>query len=170
MVEVIPLQLDRQIERNTQWWTAMRHLPRHAMQPAAASILKVKPKMLLLEHLARRPQHDATHRKHRLGIALTKRMQRIQFIHQPLGDLLRRKPDRNLKARLGDIAARMRYGSKSLADSAKAVVQTVLPEDCGGVIAIDRQGNIVMEFNTPGMSRAAGDSKGRYDILLGKDN
>lgn len=69
-----------------------------------------------------------------------------------------------------DIAARMRYGSKSLAESANAVVQTVLPEDCGGVIAIDRQGNIVMEFNTPGMSRAAGDSKGRYDILLGKDN
>ena len=68
-----------------------------------------------------------------------------------------------------DIAARMRYGSKSLAESAKTVVQSVLPEDCGGVIAIDHKGNIVMEFNTPGMSRAAADSKGRYDVLLGKD-
>lgn len=68
-----------------------------------------------------------------------------------------------------DIAARMRYGSKSLAESAKAVVQTVLPEDCGGIIAIDHAGNIAMEFNTPGMSRAAADSKGRYQILLGKE-
>ena len=69
-----------------------------------------------------------------------------------------------------DIAARMRYGSKSLAESARAVVQTVLPEDCGGVIAIDHAGNIVMEFNTPGMSRAAADSKGLYQVRLGKDN
>ena len=67
-----------------------------------------------------------------------------------------------------DIAARMRYGSKSLAESAKTVVHTVLPEDCGGVIGIDHAGNIVMEFNTPGMSRAAADSKGRYEVLLGK--
>ncbi len=67
-----------------------------------------------------------------------------------------------------DIAARMRYGSKTLAEAAKAVVQTVLPEDCGGIIAIDYSGNIVMEFNTPGMSRAAADSKGRYEVLLGK--
>jgi beta-aspartyl-peptidase (threonine type) len=67
-----------------------------------------------------------------------------------------------------DIAARMRYGAKTLAESAKAVVQTVLPEDCGGIIAIDRAGHIVMEFNTPGMSRAAADSKGRYEVLLGK--
>ncbi len=68
-----------------------------------------------------------------------------------------------------DIAARMRYGSKSLAESAKAVIQTVLPEDCGGIIAIDGKGNISMEFNTPGMSRAAADSSGRYEVLLGKD-
>jgi beta-aspartyl-peptidase (threonine type) len=67
-----------------------------------------------------------------------------------------------------DIAARMRYGSKSLTESAKAVVHTILPEDCGGVIAIDHSGNIVMDFNTPGMSRAAADSKGRYEVLLGK--
>lgn len=68
-----------------------------------------------------------------------------------------------------DIAARMRYGSKSLADSAKAVIQTVLPEDCGGIIAIDRNGSITMEFNTPGMSRAAADSSGRFEVLLGKE-
>ncbi len=69
----------------------------------------------------------------------------------------------------GDIAARMRYGSKSLADAAKVVVQSVLPEDCGGIIAIDHNGQIVMEFNTPGMSRAAADSAGRNEVLLGKD-
>ncbi len=69
----------------------------------------------------------------------------------------------------GDIAARMRYGGKSLAESAKTVVQSILPEDCGGIIAIDRSGNLVMEFNTPGMSRAAANSKGTYEILLGKE-
>jgi L-asparaginase / beta-aspartyl-peptidase len=68
-----------------------------------------------------------------------------------------------------DIAARMRYGGKSVAESAKAVVHTVIPEDCGGVIAIDRNGAISMEFNTPGMSRAAADSSGRFEVLLGKD-
>ncbi len=67
-----------------------------------------------------------------------------------------------------DIAARMRYSSKSLGDAAKAVVHTVLPEDCGGIIAIDHAGNIAMEFNTPGMSRAAADSSGRNEVLLGK--
>ncbi len=69
-----------------------------------------------------------------------------------------------------DIAARMRYGSQSLADAAKAVVHEILPEDCGGIIAIDRKGNIVMDFNTPGMSRGAADANGRFDILLGKEN
>jgi L-asparaginase / beta-aspartyl-peptidase len=68
-----------------------------------------------------------------------------------------------------DIAARMRYAGKSLAESAKAVVQTVLPEDCGGIIAIDHDGNITMEFNTPGMSRGAANSSGRFDVLLGKE-
>jgi L-asparaginase / beta-aspartyl-peptidase len=69
-----------------------------------------------------------------------------------------------------DIAARMRYGSHSLAEATQAVVRTVLPDDCGGIIAVDREGNIVMEFNTPGMSRGSANSAGRNEVRLGKDN
>jgi beta-aspartyl-peptidase (threonine type) len=68
-----------------------------------------------------------------------------------------------------DIAARMRYGKQPLAESAKTVVQSILPADCGGIIAIDHSGTIVMEFNTPGMSRGAANSDGRNEVLLGID-
>ncbi|HET7537062.1 MAG TPA: isoaspartyl peptidase/L-asparaginase, partial [Candidatus Didemnitutus sp.] len=54
-----------------------------------------------------------------------------------------------------DISARMDYKGQSLADAAAATIAAVgkLGGD-GGVIGIDRQGNITMEFNSPGMYRA----------------
>jgi beta-aspartyl-peptidase (threonine type) len=54
-----------------------------------------------------------------------------------------------------DIAARMRYGGLSLKDAAKATVQTSLTdlEGTGGLIAIDKDGNIALPFNTEGMYR-----------------
>jgi beta-aspartyl-peptidase (threonine type) len=36
----------------------------------------------------------------------------------------------------------------------------------GGVIVVDREGNIALDFNTEGMFRGARDSKGRRDILI----
>ena len=67
-----------------------------------------------------------------------------------------------------DVAARMRYAQQPLREAAQAVIAK-LPEDCGGIIAIDRTGQIVMEFNTPGMSRAACDASGRRLIALGRE-
>lgn len=67
-----------------------------------------------------------------------------------------------------DIAARMRYAKVPLAEAAQAVVKKVLPDDCGGIIAVDHQGNVAMEFNTPGMSRGVANSSGRFEVLLGK--
>lgn len=60
---------------------------------------------------------------------------------------------RNTVAR--DIAAMMEYKGSSLAESSKYIIQDVLVKagGDGGIIALDAQGNISMEFNTPGMYR-----------------
>ncbi len=54
-----------------------------------------------------------------------------------------------------DIAARMKYQQVSLQEAAQAVIQEKLLKKggSGGVVCLDRQGNIAMEFNTPGMYR-----------------
>jgi beta-aspartyl-peptidase (threonine type) len=54
-----------------------------------------------------------------------------------------------------DIAAQVEYGGKPLAEAAEATLAKVkaLGGD-GGVIAIDRAGNIALPFSTPGMYRA----------------
>jgi len=54
----------------------------------------------------------------------------------------------------------------SLADSTRRIIDETLPEDSGGVIAVDAQGQIVMRCNTPGMARAALDSRGELEIFL----
>ncbi|GAB5403811.1 MAG: hypothetical protein Aurels2KO_20420 [Aureliella sp.] len=66
-----------------------------------------------------------------------------------------------------DIAARMQYGGQDLKSAAAATIAE-LPDDAGGVIAIDNQGNIATPFNTPGMSRASANSAGLRTIELGK--
>jgi beta-aspartyl-peptidase (threonine type) len=55
-----------------------------------------------------------------------------------------------------DIAAQMEYKGTPLPEAAAATIAKVgqLGGD-GGVIALDAQGNIAMEFNSPGMYRAA---------------
>lgn len=55
-----------------------------------------------------------------------------------------------------DVAAQMRYGGKTLAAAADATIHErmgALGGD-GGVVAVDRDGNIAMPFNTTGMYRA----------------
>lgn len=54
-----------------------------------------------------------------------------------------------------DVHARMSYAGASLEEAANAVIHDVLAEvgGSGGLIALDRNGNIAMPFNTPGMYR-----------------
>ncbi|WP_345539595.1 isoaspartyl peptidase/L-asparaginase [Variovorax defluvii] len=54
-----------------------------------------------------------------------------------------------------DVCARMRYAGQSLAQAAQAVVMQSLPAigGSGGLIAVDRLGNVCMPFNTEGMYR-----------------
>ncbi len=69
-----------------------------------------------------------------------------------------------------DIAAQMRYNQSSLADAAKETIQKKVLEmgGDGGIIAIDKDGTIVMEFNTAGMYRAAIDKSGKKTIAIYK--
>ena len=56
-----------------------------------------------------------------------------------------------------DISARMLYGGQTLQQAADALIMEELPAagGTGGVICLDREGNIHMPFNTPGMYRAS---------------
>jgi beta-aspartyl-peptidase (threonine type) len=56
-----------------------------------------------------------------------------------------------------DVGARMRYGARSVGEAAREVVFEELPALAGdgGLIAIDRRGEIALEFNSEGMFRAA---------------
>lgn len=67
-----------------------------------------------------------------------------------------------------EICARVRIGGLRAADAARAVVQGTLKEmgGDGGVIVVDRNGEITMEFNTEGMFRGARDARGRREIAI----
>jgi beta-aspartyl-peptidase (threonine type) len=56
-----------------------------------------------------------------------------------------------------DICSRMRFGGRTLGEAAREVVLEELPalRGEGGIIGIDRQGEIAMEFNSEGMFRAS---------------
>lgn len=64
-----------------------------------------------------------------------------------------------------DIAARMRYGNQPLENAAGGTIK-LLPPNCGGVICVDKEGNVAMEFNTVGMSRAFRDAAGKTAVKL----
>jgi len=69
-----------------------------------------------------------------------------------------------------DIPARIAYKQESLAKAARDVVQTVLKPagGSGGIIGIDADGNVVMEFNTPAMSRGYIDRDGKTKTAIFK--
>lgn len=70
-----------------------------------------------------------------------------------------------------DISALMEYKGLSLAKASKEVIQEKLTKlgGEGGIVAMDKNGNISMEFNTAGMYRASIDKKGKITIAIYKD-
>lgn len=70
-----------------------------------------------------------------------------------------------------DISALMDYKGMSLQEAAKEVIQKKVPGlgGDGGIIAVDKNGNMVMEFNTEGMYRASMDASGQLHIGIYKD-
>ncbi|GAB2960288.1 isoaspartyl peptidase/L-asparaginase [Hymenobacter coalescens] len=68
-----------------------------------------------------------------------------------------------------DIAARMEYGKVPLVQAAQATLDKVarLGGD-GGLIGLDRQGNITMPFNSEGMYRGYIKANGQSEVLIYK--
>ena len=66
-----------------------------------------------------------------------------------------------------DISAMMEYKEVTLQEAAEEVIQKKLPNlgGDGGIIAIDKTGNVSMEFNTAGMYRAHMNAEG--DLKIG---
>lgn len=69
-----------------------------------------------------------------------------------------------------DISALMEYKGLSLQDAAQEVIQKKVPAmgGDGGIIAIDKDGNVAMEFDTAGMYRATINSKGELLVEIYK--
>lgn len=70
-----------------------------------------------------------------------------------------------------DISAQMEYQNKSLKEATKDVIQNKLTKlgGTGGVVALDKNGNMSFEFNTAGMYRASMDDKGELIIKIYKN-
>ena len=70
-----------------------------------------------------------------------------------------------------DISALMEYKAISLKEAAKEVIQNKLTAlgGTGGIVAIDKNGEMVAEFNTSGMYRATMNDKGELTIGIYKD-
>ncbi len=66
-----------------------------------------------------------------------------------------------------DVAARMRYRKEALGKAAAAALANVarLGGD-GGLIAVDRRGNVAMPFNSEGMYRASIDRRGKIRVEI----
>lgn len=70
-----------------------------------------------------------------------------------------------------DISALMEYKGMSLQEATSEVIQKKVPAlgGNGGIVAIDRVGNVSMEFNTEGMYRAHMNSEGELYIGIYKE-
>ena len=68
-----------------------------------------------------------------------------------------------------DVAARLRYLQQPLDECVRVVLEQTLQPNDGGIIAVDRAGNLSMRYTTPGMARAAADSTGRFEVLWTDD-
>jgi beta-aspartyl-peptidase (threonine type) len=70
-----------------------------------------------------------------------------------------------------DISALMEYKGLSIQDAAYEVIHNKVAKlgGDGGVVGIDRNGNVMMEMNTPGMYRAFIDARGNTIVKIYND-
>lgn len=70
-----------------------------------------------------------------------------------------------------DISAQMEYQQKPLKEATKDVIQNKLTKlgGTGGVVALDKNGNMSFEFNTAGMYRASMNDKGDLVVKIYKE-
>ncbi|MGB7324131.1 MAG: isoaspartyl peptidase/L-asparaginase [Rubripirellula sp.] len=60
-----------------------------------------------------------------------------------------------------DVVAQMRYAGRSLAEAVTEIMTERLKPNDGGLISVSRDGEVVMQHNTPGMNCGMADSSGR---------
>ena len=65
-----------------------------------------------------------------------------------------------------DMSARMAYRGDSTEKAAVDILASKTHRVRGGIIAVSHDGQIVMQFNTEGMARAAADSSGRHEVYV----
>ena len=70
-----------------------------------------------------------------------------------------------------DISAQMEYQNKTLKEATTDVIQNKLTKlgGTGGVVALDKKGNMSFEFNTAGMYRASMNDKGDLIVKIYKE-
>jgi beta-aspartyl-peptidase (threonine type) len=75
-----------------------------------------------------------------------------------------------IRATVGhDVSALMEYRGMSIKEAAQTVLDKVAKlGGTGGLIAIDRQGNIALPFNTSGMYRGYADPSGKFVVEIYK--
>ena len=67
-----------------------------------------------------------------------------------------------------NISALLAYKGLSLKEAVDTVIYKILKPGDGGVIAVDKNGNYAMEFNTNGMLRGVATSDGTFEVMIGK--
>ena len=68
-----------------------------------------------------------------------------------------------------DISAQMKYTKCTVQEAVDTAITKTLKPGYGGIIALDRKGNIAAGYNTGGMTRGMANSKGLFVVRLGKD-
>jgi beta-aspartyl-peptidase (threonine type) len=67
-----------------------------------------------------------------------------------------------------NLNALMAYKNLTLKDAADELIYKRLKENTGGLIAVDKDGNLAMPFNTNGMLRGAANSEGLFEVDVWK--
>ena len=66
-----------------------------------------------------------------------------------------------------DVSAQMQYRNVTLEQAVNNNLEKRLNKGDGGLIAVDKDGNVAYGFNTTGMAVAVADSTGRFEVLWG---
>ena len=67
-----------------------------------------------------------------------------------------------------NISALMEYKGYTLKQACDEMIYNKLPDESGGIIAIDKEGNYEMPFNTTSMMRAVANSNGEFKVEIWK--
>lgn len=67
-----------------------------------------------------------------------------------------------------NVSALMEYRGLTLAQAADEMIYKRLQPDDGGLIAVDKDGNYAMPFNSSGMFRGVATSTGTFEVKIWK--